>query len=146
MNQLEGAAPATCISGGGCSGGGRYSLDGMDSAPLSLLLQDQPEQGRVAPLRQGMASHIPALLHRPGTGIKQAREGTMWKLPVEDVGPQRSAPPYNRPTGAAQFESQQAVQEALEAAISTVGSAGDGRVVEILSRMQAQLVARRQRT
>jgi hypothetical protein len=77
-----------------------------------------------------------------GIESEQSRNGSMLNvLDDDDMGPQRTAP-TNRSTRVSQCESQQVVQKALEAAISSVGSAGsdNGHMVEIITNMQTQLV------
>ncbi len=49
----------------------------------------------------------------------------------------------NKPTGAANFASQQALQEAVVASVSIAVSAGDEHTVEILKSMKGQLVRMR---
>jgi hypothetical protein len=124
-------------------GGGGYSLDGKGSESLSFLKQARLEHGSAAQLRQKMITHSSALLRRQGTGSKQTSEDSKLRSQRYDMGPQQIAPSYNKPTDTARLASQHAVQEALEASLSTAVSAGDDHMVEIFKNMQGQLLKMR---
>ena len=136
--QLDIATSASCLSGDGYGGGGESSLDCKRLESLSVIQQAQLEHGSATHLRQRMES---ALLHRQEAGFKQASRDSTGMLRSLHMDQQRSAQSYNRPTGGARVSSQQQiVQEALAASVSMAQSDGDEHVVEILKRMQGQMV------